>query len=414
MQTLFHRLKLPAFPERAFFYFLTIVFAGVFVQAAVSDPAVRQPLRLLSLAILLIIHIFIHWQIVWLEEKPRWIVPYVVGQGLLALIICLISGAYAMIFALYLALFGQVVGLFSKNWRRLAAAIGYILLLSGLSYALIYGLEDLPLWALAVCPMALFVYIYVTLYNRQTQARQEAQALLAQLEAANQQLSDYAARVEDLTIAAERQRMARELHDTLSQGLAGLILQLEAVDAHLANGRAERAQSIIKQAMLQARSTLAESRRAIDNLRAANNQKDGEWLEEAVRQEVERFRAAAGIPCTVEIDLPGDLPELALEAAQRVIQEGLSNTARHAHATQTSLRLGIEEENLLVEVKDNGRGFDPQAAEVQSGHYGLLGMHERARLAGGALQVESAPGQGCQIRLRLPLRPGQHALNAKG
>ena len=81
--------------------------------------------------------------------------------------------------------------------------------------------------------------------------------LLAELETANRQLTEYAARVEDLTIAAERQRMARELHDTLSQGLAGLILQLEAADAHLAANRPERARGILEQSMEKARGTPA-------------------------------------------------------------------------------------------------------------------------------------------------------------
>jgi len=91
--------------------------------------------------------------------------------------------------------------------------------------------------------------------------------LLAELESANRQLTEYAARVEDLTIAAERQRMARELHDTLSQGLAGLILQLEAADAHLAADRPERARGILEQSMEKARGTLKEARQVIDDLR---------------------------------------------------------------------------------------------------------------------------------------------------
>ena len=115
--------------------------------------------------------------------------------------------------------------------------------------------------------MIIFVVIYVTLYVRQMEAREKAQALAVELETANRQLTDYAARVEDLTIANERQRMARELHDTLSQGLAGLILQLEAAQAHLGQDHPAKAREIITDAMGQARRTLSEARRAIDDLR---------------------------------------------------------------------------------------------------------------------------------------------------
>src|SRR5512141_2059623 len=96
------------------------------------------------------------------------------------------------------------------------------------------------------------------------------------------QLTEYAAQVEDLTIANERQRIARELHDTLSQGLAGLILQLEAADAHLSNKNSEQAQTIVTNAMAQARVTLADARHAIDDLRQSSR----DDLDSALRLEI--------------------------------------------------------------------------------------------------------------------------------
>src|SRR5690606_37880015 len=92
---------------------------------------------------------------------------------------------------------------------------------------------------------------------------------LAELETAHRQLAAYAAQVESLTLSNERQRMARELHDTLSQGVAALVLQLEAANAHLQNGRHDRAAGIIDLSLRRARNTLAESRAAIDDLRLA-------------------------------------------------------------------------------------------------------------------------------------------------
>ena len=243
----------------------------------------------------------------------------------------------------------------------------------------------------------IFIAIYVILYSRQAEATAQARALLSDLEAANRQLSEYTTRVENLTIAAERQRMARELHDTLSQGLAGLILQLEAVDAHLANARTDRARTILQQTMEKARGTLADARRAIDDLRTTtpNN------LEAAVRQEVERFTTATGIPCTLNIEIATGQPEAIVETAIRAVAEGLTNIARHAHARNVKLQLKSSNNALDLELCDDGIGFDLRA--VQAGHYGLLGMRERVRLAGGRLDVNSEVGKGTQLVIRFPL-----------
>jgi NarL family two-component system sensor histidine kinase YdfH len=239
------------------------------------------------------------------------------------------------------------------------------------------------------------------LYSRQTEARARAQALLADLEIANRQLSEYAAQVEDLTIASERQRMARQLHDTLSLGLAGVILQLEAADAHLANNRPERAQAILQQTMGQARATLSEARQAIGDLR--QGQAAPVDLVESLREEVEHFTRTTTIPCELALGLQVAIPNKLCEPVLRSVSEGLSNIARHAQAKQASVRLNANQDQLLVEVRDDGRGFDPQT--VEPGHYGLLGMRERVRLAGGRMQINSRPGEGTVIVLHLPLSP---------
>jgi NarL family two-component system sensor histidine kinase YdfH len=193
--------------------------------------------------------------------------------------------------------------------------------------------------------------------------------------------------------------MARQLHDTLSQGLAGVILQLEAADAHLANNRPERARAILQQTMGQARATLSEARRAIGDLR--QGQAAPMDLVESLRDEVEHFTRTTAIPCELVLDLQASIPDRLCEPVLRSVSEGLSNIARHAQAEQASVRLYVDEDQLLVEVRDDGRGFDPLA--VEPGHFGLLGMRERVRLAGGGMQVNSRPGEGTVIVLRMPL-----------
>jgi len=267
---------------------------------------------------------------------------------------------------------------------------------------LLTSAASLGWWALGTIPIVIFTGLYVLMYLRQVEAREQAQTLLRDLEAANRQLSEYAARVEDLTISSERQRMARELHDTLSQGLAGLILQLEAVDAHLAGNRTERGRSILRQSMEKARAALADARRAIDDLRQPTERD----LAEAVREEAERFTVATGIHCAPEIDLAADVPEAVAETAIRAVAEGLTNIARHASARTVTLRLAGKEKELELEICDDGVGFDPAA--VEAGHYGLLGMRERVRLAGGRLEVRSGSGEGTCITIRFPSEISSH------
>jgi len=246
--------------------------------------------------------------------------------------------------------------------------------------------------------------VYVTTFIRQAQARLRAVNLLRELESAHRQLAEYAEQVESLTLTTERQRMARELHDTLAQGLAGLILQLEALEGYLSQGDHATAVLIATQAKDRARAALSDARQAIDDLRLRPAPTVS--LPQAIREEAERFSSATGIPCAVTLPPNLVLPAPTVEHALRCISEGLTNVARHARASNASVSITIHDGSVLIQVQDNGTGFDPGAATEQSGHYGLLGLRERARLAGGTLEVKSAPGRGTTLSLCLPLNNG--------
>ena len=384
---------------RPFYVILLLVLAVVYWMGLQNTPALRQPERLIPFTALLVVHSGLHWWSLRLPLHPRWTYPYFGLQTLLVFIIGLVTSGHGVVLGLYLALAGEAVGML-EDFRKSTPVVAVILAVAVLNYGLALGWSSLPSWMAIVVPMAFFVTVYVTMFGRQMRGRQEAQRLLHELEAAHRQLSEYAAQVEELTLTAERQRMARELHDTLAQGLAGLILQLEAADSHLGRAEGDRAQSIVRQAMLRARTTLADARRAIGQLRTdALRPQD---LEQAIRQEAERFSAATGIPCEVRIDLPAAIPEKISETALRGVSEALTNAARHARARHAWVELTREQGALAVCVRDDGIGFEPADAESH-GHYGLLGLRERARLSGGELHIISAPGQGTAVRLVLPL-----------
>ncbi len=382
--------------ERLFFLLLTLIQGAIYVFSLISSPDLRQPARFIPFTLLMNVHIALYWLSPWVQKNPRWLVGYFLLQGGVAFSACMLGNNLALVFGLYTGLVGLSFGMLSGS-RWVMPALAYYLVLSLVNFGILANWTNSYWWLIGMLPSTTFTVIYVKLYNRQSEARARAQALLEELETANRQLSEYAARVEDLTIANERQRMARELHDTLSQGLAGLILQLEAVDAHLANNRPERARDIVRQTMERARFTLTEARQVIDDLRHDIPLNP----EEAVRREIDRFTQSTGIACNLEIALAGAIPAEIVETVVRAVSESLTNIARHAQASVVSICIRAQDSELVTEILDDGIGFDPTA--IQAGHYGLLGMRERVRLAGGRFEVSSRPGQGTRLAIQLPI-----------
>ena len=381
---------------RAFYYLLLLVILFIYGITLYQSPTLRQPARLIPFTLLMLLHGGLHW------FSPYFVVPrcrlivYLVVQIVLVISLSLISRGTAVSFGLIVALAGETVGML-EDWRwSLGAVVGYLALLMLTNY-LIGGWQIISTWLGTAVIMMVFVLIYVLLFMRQMNARVAAQSLLGELETAHQQLAQYAQQVETLTLETERQRMARELHDTLAQGLAGVILQLEALEAHLEKGRLAEATLITGQTKTRARATLADARRAIADLR----EHTAEEPLETIGHEVERFSIATGIPCQLDLPAAISLPTAAGEHALRCVSEGLANVARHARAAQVWVALGMANGRLHISIRDDGIGFDP--GQIAAGHYGLIGLRERARLAGGVLDINSEPGQGTTLRLELPI-----------
>jgi NarL family two-component system sensor histidine kinase YdfH len=254
--------------------------------------------------------------------------------------------------------------------------------------------------------MIMFVVGGALLLVLQRQAHARQRRLNAELTAAS-------ARIEELTREAERRRIARDLHDTLSQGLVGVTMQLQAAIAHLDGERAPAALPILHRAVLRAQATLGEARAAIHDLRDKPDDPadTGPDLRSAIQGAIDRFESVLACPVDLHVDaiseqtgpgsatrnLSGQLPLIV-----RVVEEALANIARHAQARHASVTVHQKGTEITVEVRDDGIGFDPERSGGTRG-FGLLGMAERAELAEGALDVETAPGHGTLIRLRLPL-----------
>jgi signal transduction histidine kinase len=285
--------------------------------------------------------------------------------------------------------------------------VGYVILIAGgelACYLLIDG------WTANGSELVKPVFVVVTvihsvifgligyIVNRIMSAqRQHRQALAA----ANLQLSQYAATLEQLASSRERNRLARELHDTLAHTLSAVAVQLEAVDSAW-ESNPTKARELLVKSLGQTRSGLTETRRALQALRAAPLEDLGLAL--AIRTLAESTAKRAGLHLQIALD---ELEPLSSEVEQqiyRIAQEALMNVLKHSAAS--TLRVELRQANglLTLLIEDDGRGFVPDASEtalVEQGHYGLRGMRERAELIGAALEFIPVRPQGTRVQLSL-------------
>ena len=380
-----------------FYIFISLLLGALAVFGTLVIFALNSPLVGILYALLFSAHIGLYWLNLKRHQNQQWMVSYYIIQAIL--IIALVNFPYrgdsvrmSILGSTIMCMIGESLGLWGNTRRSLFLGLCF----AGLAVILLFFLVGRNDFGVAIANLlvnGVFITLFMVVLNQQFAEREKAQELADILESANAKLAANAAKIESLTLQNERQRMARELHDTLAQGVAGLVLQLEAVKAHLAANRLDRASSIVDQALTRARSTLAESRAAIDNLRAAPTN-----LFESVREKVDRFTQATGIPCELNLSVQENAFSTEItDHAVSILSEGLANVARHAQATQVHVTFHVHNGTLEVEIRDDGKGFDLNR-DIGTGHYGLLGMRERARLTGGTIHFESSEQRGTVIR----------------
>lgn len=200
---------------------------------------------------------------------------------------------------------------------------------------------------------------------------------------------------------AERGRLAREIHDTLAQGFAGIVTQLQAAEHAVDDD--ERARHT-DAALSLARDGLAEARRSVQALRPAALDTAG--LPGAIRETARRWTERTGIP--IDVRTTGAARTLKVEAEVallRTAQEALANVERHADAHRVALTLLHDQRGARLEVRDDGRGFEPgspPSGEDAGGGYGLIAMRERITALAGELEIDSGPGRGTSLRAEIP------------
>ena len=297
----------------------------------------------------------------------------------------------------------------ANEWQSLMPLLSAVLLFESLHAAvaltLLYSVEilfvrrALPVhrlletcgWFLAA---STFVIAFSQLRLKERAAHAELERLAADIERANRRLSEYATQVEDLAITKERNRLSREIHDTLGHYLTVIHVQIQAAKTHL-----DRAPALARECLSRAQKLthegLTEVRRSVAVLRSAPTEQRS--LVEAITSLVDDFRAS-GLAAEVRIDgAPRTFAGPVEFALYRAVQEALTNVHRHAAASSVVVALHYGDAALALRVTDDGVG-----TSSMDGGFGLLGLTERIKLVGGTVEIATSVGRGFSIELTVP------------
>jgi signal transduction histidine kinase len=331
------------------------------------------------------------------RESPAWqVYAYLAVHGLLVAALMFLQPGWTMYPVLYMT--SIVWAILALPPRQGVYWIAVCTLVTAASFVVGINLSEGLIALFLYGVLYSFIGGFAGALVRADAARRQTQTLLAELQAAHQQLQDYALRTEEMAVVEERNRLAREMHDTLGHRLTVASVQLEAAE-RLCPTDSERAASLVGTVREQVREALGELRATVATLRSpveADLQ-----LRSALRRLMEHFEAATGL--TIHRVLPDEMPPLPDAhrlALYRAAQEALTNVQKHAAASQVWLVLNIHDDMATLLVSDDGQGLTLSAG---SEGFGLQGLRERAAQLGGDLHVEPRPGGGTQLSLRLPL-----------
>jgi signal transduction histidine kinase len=236
---------------------------------------------------------------------------------------------------------------------------------------------------------------YARLIKRAEQAQHENLRLLEELRVTNRQLEVYAAQVEELAIAQERDHLARELHDSVTQTVFSMTLSVQAARLLLRQG-SSRVAGQLDQLQELARSALNEIQLLVAQLRPISITAEG--LVETLRRQFAEREARDGLRVHLDVLSDESLPEPVAIGLYRIIQEALNNVVKHAGTHEATVTIHLAAEPPFVQVEDDGTGFDLATITLQPGHMGLASMAERAREMGWALTIDAAPRHGTRVR----------------
>jgi len=261
--------------------------------------------------------------------------------------------------------------------------------------------------------ITVFFQILALMFHREEGEKKKSDSLFRELTESNRQLQQYSVQAVNLAAMEERNRIAREIHDSVGHFLTVTNIQLEKAMAYQ-----DRDPQQARQAMIDAKWAAAEALKDVrESIHALRDKTDEFLFEQAVRRLVDPVR---DISTKVTLDFQGDYRNYnrtILMALYRVIQEGITNIQKHARAGQIEIFCSFGDNTVELIVRDDGRGFDPDGIaghQGARGGYGLAGLTERLELVRGRIEIRSAPGEGTEIRVRIPRELGMNIPREEG
>lgn len=330
----------------------------------------------------------LYWYSNKLLLKRAWL--YFIIQGSLVYISGIFMGIYPVsLITLYPLLLSQTMGMIGQRKRYYVI---FILLLFCSSSLVLVDMDIIVSYSAVAIPNMIVLIAYARIFFNQVNAKIRSERLVEELEEAYKQ-------VQRLTLRNERQRMARDLHDTLAQGLVGLKMQLDATKGYLSLGNTDKAAELIDTAITRVSESLAEARRVIDDIRSHTNISFSQQVED----QMNNFEMTTGIQYVLEDRLNEEISTSIAEQSLRILSECLTNTAKHANANTVWVHIYKEKNAMNMGIKDDGIGFQAMNKLGRKGHYGLLGIQERVRNLDGDIRIISKEGTGTEIIITIPL-----------
>jgi signal transduction histidine kinase len=239
---------------------------------------------------------------------------------------------------------------------------------------------------------------FIAIIREAETANDEIQKQQAELQSTYQQLQSYTAQAEELAVLQERNRLARNLHDSVTQTIFSMRLTAEAANM-LLEQNPERAGTELEKLQTLAKSALAEMRSLVFELRPTAVSELG--LVPALRHHIMTLERQHGLAVDLQVSGEPHLSELEAQRLFRITQEALNNVVKHAQTDKACLTLRFENNSIFLQVEDHGKGFDPQDLTAAEDHMGLVGMQERVEAMGGILTIDSHPGQGTCVTVEM-------------
>jgi signal transduction histidine kinase len=398
------------------------------LRTAMISPLYREPdhrslwkkLEWILLVIVIIVEILVkiifawYWLLPWnlalllafaalgrLKPQQQW--HQVIHTGVeLGLILCLALVGKLPMFALLLVI-AVIRNSLVREGRSRSIVTGLIILVYIVCYTQrlihrdffiqIHDDQIIPFWIGPIITFNLTIFFLQLLVNTVT-TEQNIRRELAQ---ANMQLQQYALKVEELATLQERNRIAREIHDSLGHTLTIFNFHLSAA-LRLFHSNPSKAENLLLEVKQLSDSALQEVSQSVTSLRT--NLLHGQSLVSAITDLITKFQQTTGVVPQWEINIPEDLADRYQTAIYRITQESLTNMSKYAAMTEAKIQIYQADRAIHLLIQDNGRGFD---VSKNTTGFGLQGIRERVMLLAGQLEITTAPHQGCQITVMLPL-----------